>query len=94
MRTEIQPIRLKKVAITLHDLAQSGHMTGDLLATAAPDAQDSRRARETLSRCMDDLNARFGAETVQIGPAPRTRAGYVGTKIAFNRIPESAEFRE
>ena len=94
MQAELRPARLKKVAVTLHELRHNGDMTGDLLATAAPGKQEQRDARDRLSQCMDTLNARFGAGTVHLGPTPRTRAGYVGTKIAFNRIPDSAEFRE
>jgi DNA polymerase-4 len=43
---------------------------------------------------MDRLNARFGRNAVTLGPLAGGRADQVGTKIAFGRIPELAEFHE
>ena len=68
---------------------------GSLFAHLDP---DSRLARETrslaLSQAMDRLNARFGRNAVTLGPLAGGRADQVGTKIAFGRIPELAEFHE
>lgn len=47
-----------------------------------------------LSAVMDQINAKYGAETLQIGISPKTQGGYVGTKIAFHRIPQIEEFYE
>ena len=41
---------------------------------------------------MDALNKRYGFNTINLGSCPRTNAGYVGTKIAFTRVPEREEF--
>lgn len=46
-----------------------------------------------LSLALDALNTRFGKDTVTIGLNPGL-PDYVGAKIAFNRIPEEAEFAE
>ena len=42
---------------------------------------------------MDRLNARFGRDTVLLGSLPK-RTGFTGTKIAFSRVPQMAEFSE
>ena len=43
---------------------------------------------------MDSINEKYGAESIKLGPSPQTSAGYVGTKIAFSRIPDIEEFHE
>ena len=43
---------------------------------------------------MDVLNKKYGGNTVNIGTCPKTSSGYVGTKVAFTRIPELEEFSE
>lgn len=82
---------IKKVSVVLHDLSEREHLTPDLFETAEP-AIAAKRAG--LSRAMDALNRRYGANTVSLGLCPKTSAGYVGTKIAFSRVPELAEFDE
>lgn len=66
-----------------------GQHTASLLR--GPQAEEKSLA---LSEVMDQINAKYGAETLQIGISPKTQAGYVGTKIAFHRIPQMEEFYE
>ena len=47
-----------------------------------------------LSQAMDHINQRFGRNAVMLGPKLAGRPDQVGTKIAFTRIPDAAEFRE
>ncbi|MGL6042634.1 MAG: DNA polymerase Y family protein, partial [Sandaracinobacteroides sp.] len=47
-----------------------------------------------IARAMDALNARFGRNAVTLGPIATGRANLIGTKIAFGRIPQAAEFHE
>jgi len=35
-----------------------------------------------------------GTLVMRLGPMPADRAGYMGAKIAFARIPDEAEFSE
>ena len=35
-----------------------------------------------------------GRNTVTLGSMPKGRAGLIGTKIAFTRIPDAAEFND
>lgn len=82
--------RLKKISVTLHGLKKANEINLDLFETVTKET----RRNEALSQVMDKLNEKYGAETLQLGPAPKTRAGHLGTKIAFSRVPEMAEFNE
>ncbi len=57
-------------------------------------AQDIQKRRDQLSGTIETLNSRFGAHTLGFGTPPKTMAGYVGTKIAFSRVPELAELKD
>lgn len=91
MQRDIGTVKLFKVSILLHDLFESQEVTLDLFEMA----QEGNSAKnEGLSQAMDALNKRYGINTINIGSCPKTSAGYVGTKIAFTRVPEQAEFLE
>lgn len=90
MRRDLNPHRLRKVSVTLYHLHKRTDITPDLFDR--PTVQQQRH--EKLSTLMDDLNKKYGAEAIRLGISPQTRAGYVGTKIAFSRIPDRAEFYE
>ena len=81
---------LKKVSVSIHDLHKSEDVTLDLFETS----EEQKRPSIKLSNSMDEINRRYGANTVSVGSCPKTSAGYVGTKIAFTRVPEKAEFGE
>jgi DNA polymerase-4 len=94
MINQTQARMLKKIAVTLGDLCTSDQITPDLFLT-----HDARHGRacardQILATTIDQLNERFGAGTVHMGLRPGAAAGYVGTKIAFNRVPDLAEFHE
>lgn len=90
MMAELKPGLLLKVSISLSGLEDAQTITPDLFEDYTPKAKVNR----ALSSAMDVMNKKHGANTVTVGIAPKTRAGYVGTKIAFNRIPEIEEFNE
>ncbi len=94
MLAELRPQAIKKVSLTLTRLRQNHEMTNDLFTTSSPAIQKTLRRREDLSRVMDIINDRYGAETLRLGAAPCSNAGSFGTKIAFSRIPDRAEFHE
>ena len=108
-----QPRRLKKVSVVLHDLSPLADTTLDLFAARAsaepvPAGKvvplveavrlgDTRRT--LLSAKLDEINKRFGRDTVSIGalgdkPGEAKRLDYLGAKVAFTRIPDIAEFVE
>jgi len=83
--------RVRYVGVAVWRLCPAGTVAPDLFGWTA-EAQQNPRSM-SLSRALDTLNARFGKDTVSIGPNPGL-PDFVGAKIAFNRIPEDAEFRE
>ena len=90
MLWDTQNANLTKVSISIQDLYKHDEVTLDLFETAQPKKQQD----DALSKTMDTINKRYGASTVSVGSRPKTNAGHVGTKIAFTRIPEKAEFNE
>jgi len=94
MLAGLNPVRLRKVSVVLHGLRRRGDITPDLFDLAAREQVERRLKNEKLSGLLDRINEKYGAETVRIGMTPQTQAGHVGTKIAFSRIPDRAEFHE
>lgn len=87
--------RLRMVGITLSEIAPVAGEQGSLFAHLPPDTVLARETRMlALSQAMDRINERFGRNAVTLGPLAGGRADHVGTKIAFGRIPELAEFHE
>ena len=81
---------LKFVSVSLYDLSEKASTTFDMFEEYKPEQQRGQRLTET----MDKIKHRFGADSIQMGQCPQTMAGHVGTKIAFNRIPDHMEFLE
>lgn len=88
--------RLKKVSVTLHGLRPAGAQMRqpDLLEPLQENKTQRRKRDENISHAMDKLNGRFGRDTVTMGGLPQRVRSFSGTKIAFTRIPEQAEFYE
>jgi DNA polymerase IV len=82
--------RVRYVGVALWKLEAVGSRPPGLF-DAGEDAVELRSLR--LSRVLDQLNSRFGKDTVSVGPRPNLPE-FVGAKIAFNRIPDEAEFWE
>ncbi|NBX66131.1 MAG: impB/mucB/samB family protein [Proteobacteria bacterium] len=90
MTDTMKPAAVKKVSIALAGLQEAAETTGDLFAASAP-----RKPKNTaLSAAMDDIAKAYGPQALHFGNMPKTQAGFVGTKIAFARVPELAEFGE
>ena len=49
---------------------------------------------ERLSKTMDNINTRFGRDSVTLGGLPNKIKSFSGTRIAFTRIPDKQEFHE
>lgn len=94
MMDEMRPWRLKKISVVMHDLSQPQTVTGDLFVHADPGRQRRTSHSLQLSESMDRLNRKYGPNTLHFGICPKTLSEYVGTKIAFSRIPDHAEFHE
>jgi len=87
-------VRIKKVSVTLYNLAPGAVATPDLFATLPDSEGDRQRRLERLSAVMDSVNQRYGRDAVVLGALPNPQANFSGTKVAFTRIPDLAEFRE
>jgi DNA polymerase IV len=84
------PLGGRSLHVVLHDLVPTGEVPRDLF-DFAPDLK-RRRRWEHLSLLADRLNARYGRAVVNFGPWVEPPGGYAGAKIAFNRIPDIADF--
>ena len=88
--TPSERLPVKHVGIHLLDLIPTAEIAPDLFGWT-PDLGE-RPERLRLSQAIDRLNQRYGVDTVSIGTAPPGLPGYMGAKIAFNRIPERQDF--
>ncbi|MGD9868555.1 MAG: type VI secretion protein ImpB, partial [Hyphomicrobiales bacterium] len=98
MERETTHPRVLKTGVTLLDLLPVAETPADLFAgpaapgPATPGQDWARRTR--LSFAIDTINRRYGRDTVWFGVNPDLKAPFTGTKIAFTRIPDMAEFLE
>ncbi len=92
MRRSPSLLRFRKVSVTLYGLSRSGDISYDLFETQEKEAQEKLRKNDALTRALDRLQDKYQRETVSLGLPPKTLAGYVGTKIAFSRVPDREEF--
>ncbi len=89
--------RIKKVNIVLHHLVetQRANVQPDLFDALKPAAENRQRARnEKISAAIDQLNRKYGKDTVLLGMTAQQGRAFSGTKIAFTRIPDREEFWE
>ena len=87
--------RLRMVGVTLSGIEPIAAEQGSLWAHLDADDPLARETRTlALSCAMDRINQRWGGNAVSVGPLGGGRLDRVGTKIAFGRIPEIAEFHE
>lgn len=94
MMKTLNPWKIKKINISLYNLHEQQDITPDLFEMASGEFQANQKKNEALSNVMDAINQKYGSESIRLGVSPKTSAGYVGTKIAFHRIPDLAEFHE
>lgn len=88
----IPDLRFKKISIILTDLLQKHDITDDLLHTGFKETKIKLQKREALTSALDKLQEKYRQNVVSFGVAPKTLGGFVGTKIAFNRVPKTEEF--
>ncbi len=85
---------IKKVSITLHGLAEYNTPQYDLFPVLEPQKQKQIKGQGKLWHAIDQLNTRFGNDSVHLASQHSLKAKYLGTKIAFTRVPELEEFYE
>lgn len=94
MLQELKPHRLLKVSVTLSNLQHESGLNYDLFDHSLQSRQETKAKQERVSGLIETLNRRHGRDAVSLGVTPKTIAGFIGTKIAFSRVPEQEEFRE
>ena len=81
--------KIKKISVILHDLVHHESATYDLLSLQE---KMMHNRKENLNTSLLYLQKKYKKEVVTLGLPPKTLAGYVGTKIAFSRVPDKNEF--
>ncbi len=81
-----------KVSTLLTGLVEEHQITNDLFELNLEEQSTQKDKHKKLATALDDLQKRYDKETVWLGVTPQTLSGHVGTKIAFNRIPDKEEF--
>lgn len=94
MMDETHAQQMRKVSVSLYKLCRADEITNDLFDTISPTVRQQTEKDDALSAVMDKINTKYGAESLRLGVSPKTQAGFVGTKIAFSRVPDLAEFSE
>jgi DNA polymerase IV len=92
---QIRWARVKKVSVTLNQLQSCADpQQMELFQELQPVKAEDQVRREKLSKIMDQLNQNYGRDSIALGFVPNQVKTFSGTKIAFSRIPENAEFQE
>ena len=86
--------KIKQISVILYDLELLESSQTNFLTLLNPKTEKSLQKRTSLSNTMDDINARFGRDSITIGSLPKSMNQFSGTKVAFTRIPDIKEFYE
>ena len=86
--------KIKQISVILYDLELSESSQTNFLNLLNPQAEQSLQKRNCLSNIMDNINSRFGRDSITIGSLPKSMNQFSGTKVAFTRIPDIKEFYE
>tara|TARA_R110001592_G_scaffold79054_5_gene236796 strand:+ start:12079 stop:13368 length:1290 start_codon:yes stop_codon:yes gene_type:complete len=83
---------IKKISVVFSNLVTPDMITDDLFLSAAHNEGVQSLKNEALTQALEKLQHKYKKEVVSLGIPPKTSAGYVGTKIAFARVPDTEEF--
>ena len=86
--------QIKKISITLYNLKKKSDLQPELFQNFHKKITLDTNRFEKLSKTMDNINTRFGRDSVTIGGLPNKIKSFSGTRIAFTRIPDKQEFNE
>ncbi len=91
--------RVKHVSVLLSGLVETAHATDDMFLRLERQQRKQelavRRTMPTpLETIMEKINGKFGPQTINLGMIPDLNGAPIGTKIAFSRVPDMAEFGE
>jgi len=92
---EVRNKRIKKISVDLLKLEKPEDVQPDLFDIVNNKNSDKQIDKcNKLSSAIDDLNKKFGKDTVLLGMSANQGKSFSGTKIAFTRIPDMEEFFE
>ena len=83
-----------QVGLALYGLTYQNDMMPDMFQALNDPVDGVMRKHSRLSCAMDHINEKYGLDTIVLGTLPEPMARHTGSKIAFTRIPEKAEFHE
>ena len=87
-------IKIKKISVTLYKLEKKNELQPSLFENFDKKIILNTNRFEKISQTMDNINSRFGRDSVTLGEIPNKIKSFSGTKIAFTRIPAKQEFHE
>ncbi|MFK7791127.1 MAG: type VI secretion protein ImpB [Devosiaceae bacterium] len=85
-----QSCQLRQIYVQLYGLQTEENRCDDLFAYA--DNAAANTLDELVSDAMDEVNNRYGNNTIKFGTSKQPPGGFAGTKIAFGRIPSLSDF--
>lgn len=88
------PTRIKHISVSFYGLIAEDKIMPDMFQDLDDPVSKTQKRHVRLSTAMDEINKLYGLDTIVIGTLPETMSRFSGTKIAFTRIPEKAEFHE
>ncbi|MBZ9655651.1 Y-family DNA polymerase [Phyllobacterium lublinensis] len=80
---------ISTVTVVLHELSSEDEATHDLFDTG--ETMKQRGQWERVSDMLDKVRSRHGSKALNLGPV-NGPGNYIGSKIAFGRIPEREDF--
>lgn len=80
---------ISSVTVVLHNLSAEEEDGKDLFDTG--ESVKQRVQWESVSDVIDKIRVRHGSKALNLGPA-QGPGDYIGSKIAFGRIPEPEDF--
>ncbi len=85
-------VNIKKISVTFSDLIENNKVTNDLFLSSGQHNNRKEIKDESLALALEHLQHKYKKDVVSLGLPPKTSSGYVGTKIAFARVPDKEEF--
>ena len=85
-------LKIKKVSVVFFNLITANMVTDDMFLSSAETSRAVSVKNESLTQALESLQNKYQKEVVSLGIPLKTAAGYVGTKIAFARVPDTKEF--
>ncbi|MCF8474211.1 MAG: hypothetical protein K9G26_05875 [Emcibacter sp.] len=86
--------RIRQISVALYGLTHQDNKMPDMFEALQDPLAREQKKHNRLSCALDMINKKFGLDTIVMGSLPEPLSRYTGSKIAFTRIPDKAEFHE